>query len=104
MFLGHLVQPVQERIEQLRELYDDWVDETDVRVVAVSIDDQRSVNRVAPYVNRCLGSTTSFWIPTETLRANVQTSRTPLSWRRVERSFGHNNYADGDEYELYEGS
>ena len=33
------------------ELYEDWVDETGVRIVAVSIDDQRSVNRVAPYVN-----------------------------------------------------
>ena len=33
------------------ELYEDWVDETGVKIVAVSIDDQRSMNRVAPYVN-----------------------------------------------------
>ena len=43
--------PCKRELNNYAELYEDWVDETGVRIVAVSIDDQRSVNRVAPYVN-----------------------------------------------------
>jgi peroxiredoxin len=43
--------PCKRELNNYAELYDDWVEETGVKIVAVSIDDQRSVNRVAPYVN-----------------------------------------------------
>ena len=43
--------PCKRELNNYAELYDDWVDETGVKVVAVSIDDMRSINRVAPYVN-----------------------------------------------------
>ena len=33
------------------EAYEDWADETGVKIIAVSIDDARSTNSVGPFVN-----------------------------------------------------
>ncbi|MGB0424786.1 MAG: peroxiredoxin family protein, partial [Flavobacteriales bacterium] len=43
--------PCKRELNSYAEYYEDWQDETGVTIVAVSIDDQRSVGRVAPYVN-----------------------------------------------------
>ena len=40
--------PCKRELNNYAELYDDWQDETGVKIVAVSIDDQRSTSRVAP--------------------------------------------------------
>jgi peroxiredoxin len=46
--------PCKRELNNYAELYEDWQDETGVNIVAVSIDDQRSIRRVAPYVNSVL--------------------------------------------------
>ena len=46
--------PCKRELNNYAELYEDWQDETGVNIVAVSIDDQRSIRRVAPYVNGVL--------------------------------------------------
>ncbi len=38
-------------LNTVNDLLDDWTDETGIRFIAVSIDDTRSLPRVAPYVN-----------------------------------------------------
>ena len=97
--------PCKRELNNYAELYEDWVDETGLRIVAVSIDDQRSVNRVAPYVNS-VG-----WEYDILLDPNRDFART-LNVQNVPHTFlvdgegnvvwSHNNYADGDEYELHE--
>ncbi len=97
--------PCKRELNNYAELYEDWVDETGVRIVAVSIDDQRSVNRVAPYVNS-VG-----WEYDILLDPNRDFARA-LGVQNVPHTFvvnaegvvvwSHNNYADGDEHELHE--
>ena len=43
--------PCKRELNNIADLYDDWVEETGVKLVAVSIDDSRNTSKVAPYVN-----------------------------------------------------
>lgn len=38
-------------LKAIKELYDDWQEETGVKLIAVSIDDAKSVAKVKPFVN-----------------------------------------------------
>ncbi|MAP02017.1 MAG: alkyl hydroperoxide reductase, partial [Flavobacteriales bacterium] len=44
-------KPCKAELNTIADDYDDWVDDTGVQLVAVSIDDARSSSRVEPYVN-----------------------------------------------------
>ena len=44
-------KPCTKELNNIAEIYEDWQDETNVKLVAVSIDDRRSQSKVAPYVN-----------------------------------------------------
>lgn len=97
--------PCKRELNNYAELYDDWIEETGVKIIAVSIDDQRSVSRVAPFVN------SSGWEYDVLLDSNKEFSRA-MQVINVPHTFlvdgdgkivwQHNNYADGDEDELYE--
>ena len=43
--------PCKKELIAYADLYDDWKEETGVKIYAVTIDDQRTVNSVKPYVN-----------------------------------------------------
>lgn len=43
--------PCKAELNAIAEHYDEWVKETGVKLVAVSIDDARNMEKVAPYVN-----------------------------------------------------
>jgi thiol-disulfide isomerase/thioredoxin len=43
--------PCKRELNNIAEVYDDWVEETGVKLIAVSIDDSRNAGKVAPYVN-----------------------------------------------------
>ena len=87
------------------DLYDAWQAETGVKIIAVSIDDQRSVMRVAPYVSSAM------WTYEILLDSNKQFAQA-LGVNNVPHTFlvdgtgkivwQHNNYADGDEEEVHE--
>ena len=44
-------KPCKAELNTIAEEYDDWTDETGVKLIAVSIDDARSSTRVEPYIN-----------------------------------------------------
>ena len=44
-------KPCKAELNTIAEEYDDWVDETGVQLIAISIDDARSSTRVEPYIN-----------------------------------------------------
>lgn len=44
-------KPCNEELNAIKEVYDEWQDETGVKLVAVSIDDARSAARVKPWVD-----------------------------------------------------
>ena len=43
--------PCKRELNTIAEEYEDWQDETGVKLIAISIDDTRNINKVAPYVN-----------------------------------------------------
>ncbi|MDA0729624.1 MAG: TlpA disulfide reductase family protein [Bacteroidetes bacterium] len=97
--------PCKRELNNYAELYEDWVEETGVQIVAVSIDDQRSVNRVAPYVNSVGWEYQILLDPNRDLARALGVQNVPHTFvvnAAGEVVWSHNNYADGDEYELYE--
>ena len=44
-------KPCNRELDAIKEVYDDWQEETGVKLVAISIDDTRSAARVRPWVN-----------------------------------------------------
>ena len=97
--------PCKKELNNYAELYDDWKEETGVKIIAVSIDDQRSMTRVAPYINSVS------WDYDILLDTNKQFAQA-LGVNNVPHTFlidgngnivwQHNNYAEGDEEELHE--
>lgn len=97
--------PCKRELNNIAELYPDWIDETGVKLIAVSIDDARSVSRVVPYVNGAA------WDYEVYIDSNADFKRA-MNVNNVPHTFlvdgdgkvvwQHNNYAPGDEYELYD--
>jgi cytochrome c biogenesis protein CcmG/thiol:disulfide interchange protein DsbE len=97
--------PCKRELNTIHEEYKDWVDETGVKLYAISVDDQRTVDRVKPYINA------SGWEYEVLLDTNGDLKRA-MGVNNVPFTFlvdgngvivwKHNNYNPGDEHELYE--
>ena len=98
-------KPCKKELNAIAEVYEDWQEETGVKLIAISIDDTRSMSRVAPYVN------SSEWEYEVYLDSNSDLKRA-LGVSTVPHTFlingegkiiwQHKGYIDGDEDELYE--
>ena len=44
-------KPCTRELNAISELYDDWIEETNVKVIAISIDDSRNFSKVKPYAD-----------------------------------------------------
>lgn len=98
-------KPCVRELTNIADVYPDWVDETGVKVIAVSIDDTRSVSRVGPFVN------SKGWEYEVYIDANSDFKRA-MNVPNVPHTFlidgngkiiwQHTSYAEGDEDELYE--
>ena len=97
--------PCKRELNTYMDYYGDWQDETGVKIVAVSIDDSRSTNRVSPYI---MSSGWEFEIlldPAGDFKRAMQVMNVPHTFLyngNGELVWSHNNYAEGDEEELYE--
>lgn len=96
--------PCKRELNVINEVYSEWVEETEVTLYAVSIDDQRTVDRVKPYVN------SNSWEYEVLLDTNSELKRafgvnsvpfTILVDCDGKIVYQHNNYNPGDEEELY---
>lgn len=97
--------PCKRELNNYAELYEDWQEETGVNIIAVSIDDQRSIRRVAPYVNSVLWDYEVLLDPNKDFARAMQVVNVPHTFlvnSKGEIVWQHNNYSDGDEEEVYE--
>jgi cytochrome c biogenesis protein CcmG, thiol:disulfide interchange protein DsbE len=97
--------PCKKELNAIAEVYPDWVEETGVKLIAISIDDARSEARVLPYVN---GADWDYEVYIDTnadFKRAMNVNNVPHTFL-VDGSgnivWQHNNYAPGDEDELYE--
>ena len=96
--------PCKRELNTINEVYEEWVEETGVKLYAVTIDDQRTVDRVKPYVN---SSDWKFEILYDTngdLKRALGVNSVPFTFLldgNCNIVWKHNNYNQGDEEELH---
>ena len=98
-------KPCKKELNTIAEVYEDWQDETGVKLVAISIDDTRSMAKVAPYVNASDWDYEVYLDPNGDLKRAMGVSTVPHTFllnSKKEIVWQHKGYIDGDEEELLE--
>jgi cytochrome c biogenesis protein CcmG/thiol:disulfide interchange protein DsbE len=97
--------PCKRELSAIADQYDKWQKETGVKLIAVSIDDARSMARVAPYVNGQDWDYEVYLDPNGDLKRALNVNNVPHTFLlngKGEVVYQHNNYEPGDENELYQ--
>jgi len=95
--------PCKKELNNIAELYEEWQEEYDLEVVAVSIDDQRNAGKIKPYVNGQGWEYTVLLDPNEDLKRVFNFQTVPFTIvlnKKGEIAYQHTGYVEGDEYEL----
>lgn len=96
--------PCKRELAAISEKYGDWQAKTGVKLVAVSIDDARSMARVAPYVSGQDWDYEVLLDPNGDFKRALNVNNIPHTFLvngAGEIVYQHNNYEPGDENELY---
>lgn len=98
-------KPCMQELDNIADEYEDWQEETGVKLVAVSIDDQRNINKVAPVVD-AKGWEYDIWLdPNSEFKRALGVNIPPHTFLVDGEGnivYTHNGYVAGDEQELYE--
>jgi peroxiredoxin len=98
-------KPCKTELNTIAEEYEDWQEETGVKLIAVSIDNSRSTGRVEPYVNGQGWEYQVLLDPNGDLKRAMNVNNVPHTFLIDGKGnivWDHNNYAAGDEEELFE--
>ena len=96
-------KPCKKELNNITEVYDDWQEKTGVKLVAISIDDTRSMSKVAPYVNASDWEYEVYLDPNGDLKRAMGVSTVPHTFLLNQKNqivWQHKGYVDGDEMEL----
>ena len=96
-------KPCKKELNNIAEIYEDWQEETGVKIVAISIDDSRSMSKVKPCVNSSDWNYEVYLDPNGDLKRAMGVSTVPHTFLLNEKKeivWQHRGYVDGDEYEL----
>ena len=98
-------KPCKKELNAIDEVYEDWQEETGVKLIAISIDDTRSMSKVMPYVNASDWDYEVYLDPNGDLKRAMGISTVPHTFLlngKNEIVWQHKGYVDGDEDELLE--
>ena len=98
-------KPCKKELNAIAEVYEDWQDKTGVKLIAISIDDTRSMSKVAPYVNSSDWEYDVYLDSNSDLKRAMGVSTVPHTFLingEGKIVWNHKGYIDGDEEELYE--
>jgi len=97
--------PCKKELMAIHDLYEDWQEETGVTLVAVSIDDEKTKRDVITYVNGKAWDYTVLLDPNQDFKRSMGVNNVPHTFL-LDKSghivYTHNNYAPGDEEQLFE--
>jgi cytochrome c biogenesis protein CcmG/thiol:disulfide interchange protein DsbE len=96
-------KPCKKELNNIAEVYEDWQEETGVKLVAISIDDTRSMSKVAPFVNASDWEYDVYLDPNGDLKRAMGVSTVPHTFLLNGKNkivWQHKGYIDGDEMEL----
>ena len=96
--------PCINELDTINEVYEDWQEETNVEIIAVSIDDSRTRKRIRPLVN---GKGWKYQILLDSNQdfkraLNISTVPHLIVVKNGEIVFRHSGYNPGDEEQLLE--
>ena len=97
-------KPCKKELNNIAEIYEEWQDETGVKIVAISIDDSRSKSKVAPYVNSSDWEYEVYLDQNGDLKRAMGVSTVPHTFllnKNKEIVWQHKGYVDGDENKLF---
>ena len=97
-------KPCKKELNNIAEIYEDWQDETGVKLVAISIDDTRSMSKVAPFVNASDWEYEIYLDPNGDLKRAMGVSTVPHTFLLNGKNkivWQHKGYVEGDEMELF---
>ena len=98
-------KPCKKELNNIAEIYDDWQEQTGVKLVAISIDDTRSMSKVAPYVNASDWDYEVYLDPNSDLKRALGVSTVPHTFLlngKNEIVWEHKGYVEGDEIKLFQ--
>ena len=98
-------KPCKKELNNIAEIYEEWQDNYNVQVIAVSIDDARTASKVKTYVDGQSWDYTVLLDPNGDLKRAMGVNNPPHTFvlnGKNEIVWQHNGYADGDEDELFE--
>ena len=98
-------KPCVKELNTIADEYIDWQDETGVKLVAISIDDARNMQKVAPFINGKGWEYEVYVDPNGDMRRAMNVNAVPHTFLldgNKEVVYSHNSYSPGDEQELYE--
>tara|TARA_B100000900_G_scaffold69732_1_gene54945 strand:+ start:818 stop:1309 length:492 start_codon:yes stop_codon:yes gene_type:complete len=98
-------KPCKKELNNIAEVYDEWQDETGVKIIAVSIDDTRSMSKVVPYINSVDWQYEVYLDLNGDLKRSMGVSTVPHTFllnSKKEIVWQHRGYVDGDEDELFD--
>lgn len=96
--------PCLKELDAISEVYDEWQSETNVELIAVSVDDSRTVKRVKPLINGKGWDYTILLDTNNDFQRALGAATVPLTLliKNNEIVFRHSGYSPGSEMELYE--
>jgi len=98
-------KPCIEELNAINEEYADWQKETGVKLIAISVDDARTMSRVAPFVNGRSWPFENYLDPNGDLKRALNVNMPPHTFvvnGKGEIVWQHVGYTQGNEVELYE--
>jgi len=98
-------KPCKKELDAIAEEYEDWVKETGVKLIAVSIDDVRSSAKVSTDVKTKGWKYEVYLDENQDFKRAMNVNNVPHTFiinGNGEVVWSHNSYIDGDEQKLYE--
>lgn len=104
-FWASWCRPCIKELSAIADLYPDWQDETGVKIIAISIDDARTINNVRPMVNARAWEYDFYLDSNGDFKRAMGVTNVPHTFLlngKGEVVYQHTTYTEGAEYELYE--
>ena len=98
-------RPCIQELKAISDVYDDWVEETGVKLYAISVDDSKTASRVAPFVNGAAWD----YVVLQDVNSDFKRAMNvvDIPFLCILNGYGeivwqHTSYAPGGENEVYE--
>ena len=92
-------------LEAISEVYEDWQEETNVKIIAISIDDSRNTSKLKPFINSKGWEYEIYHDPNSDFKRALGINSIPHTFlfnNKMEIVWDKVGYTDGHELELYE--